>query len=129
MELDTEYLNIRVIGSGGISMLLSDDTYEKMILFTKERSSHGELDFTISDLRRAFPDIDPAEILAKLHLLKDEWIINEVSPNCYTINKILLDPIQLKAPARSKTVKKTKPSKRNNSKNGRNGKRRFVLTK
>ncbi len=111
-------------------MLLSDETYEKMIAFTKERSSRGELDFTFSDLRKSFPDVDPAEILAKIHLLKDEWIINEVSPNCYTINKILLDPIQLKGSTRSKSVKRSRPSRGNqSSKNGRDGKRKFVLAK
>ncbi len=109
-------------------MLLSDETYEKMIAFTKQRSSKGELDFTFSDLRKSFPEVDPAEILAKIHLLKDEWIINEVSPNCFTINKILLDPIQLKGSARSKSVKRSRPS-RGNSKNGREGKRKFVLAK
>ncbi len=107
-------------------MLLSDETYEKMIVFTKERSSRGELDFTFSDLRRAFPDVDPAEILAKIHLLKDEWIINEVSPNCYTINKILLDPIQLKGSSGSKSRKKASPKR---SQPARNGRRKFVLTK
>jgi hypothetical protein len=111
-------------------MLLSDDTYERLIAFTKERSSRGALDFTFSDLRRSFPEVDPAEILAKIHLLKDEWIINEVSPNCYTINKILLDPIEIKAPPKAKSGKK-KPSRRGatGGKNGRNGKRRYVLTK
>lgn len=114
-------------------MLLSDETYDKMIVFTKERSSKDNLDFTFSDLRRAFPDVDPAEILAKIHLLKDEWIINEVSPNCYTINKILLDPIQLKLPSRTKSGKKStnhsKTGKRNSMARGRNGKRKYVLTK
>ena len=111
-------------------MLLSDETYERLLLFTKDRSSKGQLDFTFSDLKRSFPEVDPAEILAKLHLLKDEWIINEVSPNCFTINKILLDPIEIKPPSRQKPAKK-KSSRRGSgsSKNGRNGKRRFVLTK
>jgi len=111
-------------------MLLSDETYERLLLFTKDRSSKGQLDFTFSDLRRSFPEVDPAEILAKIHLMKDEWIINEVSPNCFTINKILLDPIQVKPPPRQKSSKK-KASRRGSgsSKNGRNGKRKFVLTK
>jgi hypothetical protein len=114
-------------------MLLSDETYERLIAFTKERSSKGELDFTFSDLRRSFPDVDPAEILAKLHLLKDEWIINEVSPNCYTINKILLDPIEIKSPQRLKSGKRSGRSRNSHrslaSKNGRNGKKKYVLTK
>jgi hypothetical protein len=110
-------------------MLLADETYEKMIVFTKERSSKGELDFTFSDLRRAFPDVDPAEILAKIHLMKDEWIINEVSPNCYTINKILLDPIQLKGSSGAKSRKKPLSKRNQPTRNGRNGKRKFVLTK
>jgi len=110
-------------------MLLSDDTYEKMIAFTKEKSSKGQLDFTFSDLKRTFPDVDPAEILAKIHLLKDEWIINEVSPNCYTINKILLDPIELKAPARSKSGKKSSRKSSRRGSNSGNGKKKFVLTK
>ena len=111
-------------------MLLSDETYERMIGFTKDRSSRGELDFTFSDLRRAFPEVDPAEILAKIHLLKDEWIINEVSPNCYTINKILLDPIELKSSSKTKSGRKSKPVKRSSStSNGRNAKHKFVLTK
>ena len=111
-------------------MLLTDETYEKMIVFTKERSSRGALDFTFSDLRRTFPDVDPAEILAKIHVLKDEWIINEISPNCYSINKILLDPIELKSASRPKTKKKSSTSSRRPaSKSGRNGKRKYVLTK
>jgi hypothetical protein len=112
-------------------MLLTDETYERMLLFTKDRSSKGELDFTFSDLRRSFPDVDPAEILAKIHLMKDEWIINEVSPNCFTINKILLDPIEIKPASKQKSGRKKSPGKRNSrsSRNGRNGKRRFVLTK
>ena len=114
-------------------MLLSDETYERLIAFTKERSSRGELDFTFSDLRKSFPDVDPAEILAKLHLLKDEWIINEVSPNCYTINKILLDPIELKSPSRPKSGKRSNHSRSSHKgslvKTGRNGKRKYVLTK
>jgi hypothetical protein len=112
-------------------MLMTDETYERMIAFTKERSSKGALDFTFSDLRKAFPDVDPAEILAKIHLFKDEWIINEVSPNCYTINKILLDPIELKSISRPKTKKKPTASSRRGSsaKSRRNGRRKFVLTK
>jgi len=108
-------------------MLLSDETYERMLLFTKERSSKGELDFTFSDLRRSFPEVDPAEILAKIHLLKDEWIINEVSPNCFTINKILLDPIEVKSPTKGRSGKKK--ASRRPSKNGKSGKSRYVLTK
>jgi hypothetical protein len=111
-------------------MLMTDETYERMIAFTKERSGRGALDFTFSDLRRAFPEVDPAEILAKIHLMKDEWIINEVSPNCYTINKILLDPIQLKSATKSKSKKKPSSSRRgSNSKTGKDGKRKYVLTK
>jgi hypothetical protein len=75
-------------------MQLSDEAYERIILFTKKRASNGELDFTFSDLQKSFPDLDAAEILAKIHLLKDEWVINEVSPNCFSINKILLDPLE-----------------------------------
>lgn len=109
-------------------MLLPDETYERLLLYTKDRSSKGLLDFTFSDLRKSFPDVDPAEILAKIHLMKDEWIINEVSPNCYTINKILLDPIEIKPPAKQKSGKKK--NSRRGSGNGRgNGKRKFVLTK
>ena len=115
-------------------MLLSDETYEKLIMFTKERSSRNALDFTFSDLRRSFPDIDPAEILAKLHLLKDEWIINEVSPNCYTINKILLDPIQLKSSTRKSSKKSShakSSSSRSSTSSAAKGKsnRKYVLTK
>ena len=70
---------------------MTDEAYERILAFTKKRSSKDELDFTFSDLQKSFPDLDPAEILAKIHLLKDEWVINEVSPNCFTINKILLE--------------------------------------
>jgi hypothetical protein len=111
-------------------MLLSDETYERLLVFTKERSSKGELDFTFSDLRKSFPDVDPAEILAKIHLMKDEWIINEVSPNCYTINKILLDPIEIKAGHKGKSGRKrSSTSARRARGNGKNGKSRYVLTK
>ena len=111
-------------------MLLTDETYERMLLYTKDRSSKGELDFTFTDLKKSFPDVDPAEILAKIHLMKDEWIINEVSPNCYTINKILLDPIEIKPPAKKSSKKKNSRHGSTSSRNGRgNGKRKFVLTK
>ncbi len=112
-------------------MLLSDEAYERIMAFTKKRASKGELDFTFSDLQKSFPDLDAAEILAKIHLLKDEWVINEVSPNCFAINKILLDPIETESSS-PKTVKREnrqKPSRSRSTKRGKDQKRKFVLTK
>jgi len=112
-------------------MLLSDEAYERILAFTKKRTSKGELDFTFSDLQKSFPDLDAAEILAKIHLLKDEWIINEVSPNCFAINKILLDPIETGTPS-PKTAKREnrqRPSRAKSTKRGRDKKGKFVLTK
>jgi len=112
-------------------MLLSDEAYERILVFTKKRASKGEVDFTFSDLQKSFPDLDAAEILAKIHLLKDEWVINEVSPNCFTINKILLDPLEIPSLAR-------KPAKGENHQRSSGGrpsksrkvqKKKFVLTK
>ena len=110
---------------------MSDEAYERILAFTKKRSVKGELDFTFSDLQRSFPDLDAAEILAKIHLLKDEWVINEVSPNCFTINKILLDPLEMPSASR-KTVKaenKQKTSASKQMKRRKDQKKKFVLTK
>jgi hypothetical protein len=72
-------------------MLTIDEAYERILAFTRKKASRGEFDFTFSELQRSFPDLDPSEIFAKVHLLKDAWVINEVSPNCFTINTVLLD--------------------------------------
>ena len=110
---------------------MSDEAYERILAFTKKRSIKGELDFTFSDLQRSFPDLDAAEILAKIHLLKDEWVINEVSPNCFTINKILLDPLELPSTSRKtgKSESKLKTSAPKQMKRRKDQKKKFVLTK
>jgi len=112
-------------------MLLSDEAYERILVFTKKRASKGEVDFTFSDLQKSFPDLDAAEILAKIHLLKDEWVINEVSPNCFTINKILLDPLEAppapRKPGKGENRQKISASRLAKSRKGQ--KRKFVLTK
>jgi len=110
---------------------LSDEAYERILIFTKKRASKGEVDFTFSDLQKSFPDLDAAEILAKIHLLKDEWVINEVSPNCFTINRILLDPLEIPPSARkpAKGENHQKSSGGRLTKSQKRQKKKFVLTK
>jgi len=109
---------------------MSDEAYERILAFTKKKTSKGELDFTFSDLQKSFPDLDAAEILAKIHLLKDEWVINEVSPNCFTINKILLDRIEIPTAGRKtgKGENRRKASAQDLRKRRKDQKRKFVLT-
>jgi hypothetical protein len=86
-------------------MLTIDEAYDRILALIKKRATKGELDFTFSDLQKSFPDLDASEIFAKVHLLKDAWVINEVSPNCFTINSVLLHPLETSTNTR-KTRKK-----------------------
>jgi hypothetical protein len=69
---------------------MAPEPYQRILSFLKKGASKGKIDLTFSEIRNAFSDMDQSDLLVEVHRLRDEWVLNEVSPFCYTVNKKLL---------------------------------------
>jgi hypothetical protein len=70
--------------------MMAPEPYQRVLSFLKRGASKGKTDLTFSEIRNAFSDMDQSDLLVEVHRLRDEWVLNEVSPFCYTVNKKLL---------------------------------------
>jgi len=104
--------------------VLAPQPYETLLEFLDGRvTSKGQTDYTFSEFCGAFPNLDASELLVTLHRLCDEWILNEISPKCYSVNVKLLKVARSRNPSRSgkgaashrsaKTKKKSDEMKKN----------------
>lgn len=85
----------------------NSDPHERIVAFLKKRASKGQIDYTFSELRSVFSDLDPSELLVEIHRLSDEWILNEVSLNCYSLNKKFLKAYETTTPGVQTTPRVT----------------------
>jgi hypothetical protein len=93
---------------------MAPEPYQKILSFLKKGATKGKIDLTFSEIRNAFPDMDQSDLLVEVHRLRDEWVLNEVSPFCYTVNKKLLktSKAEQRAPPQVEQLKEEPAEKR-----------------